>query len=61
MDSLGAVNIRVCYIASAQQTEKDPAQKATPEHSGWRWEIGLNAVPIWWAHFDVPAEAPEGK
>lgn len=61
MDSLGAMNIRVRCTALAQQVEKDPAHRAPPERSGWRWEMGLNAVPIRWTHFDVPAEAPEGE
>lgn len=61
MDGLGAVNIRICYTALAQQMEKNPALRAPPERGGRRWGKGLNAVPIWWTHFDVPAEAPEGK
>lgn len=61
IDGLGAMNITICYTALAQQIEKDPAQKAPPEFSGWRWEVDLNAVPIWWPLFDVPAEAPEGN
>lgn len=61
MEGLGVMNIRVCYTALAQQIEKGPAPRAPTERSGWRWEMGLNAVPIRWTDFDDPAEAPEGK
>lgn len=47
MGSLGTINIRVWYSALAQAVGEDFALRAPPDHSGWRWEMDLHAVPIW--------------